>query len=166
MASSHSVGRDAVHALHASVAERIGVPPSLADLPPLRYYAEYARRYNEHDLGAFMELFAEGWIMVDHRACGWEDVLGREACRAMTKAVFAVSPDVRFAIDEVLACNDRVVAIRASYDGHGLNGRGAFAFLGGFVTVVEDGHSVSVDQYEYDDEAAMLARYRVLAGHS
>jgi hypothetical protein len=142
------------------------VPSSLADLPPLRYYAEYARRYNEHDLDAFMELYAEGWIMVDHRPRGWEDVLGREACRAMTKAVLAVSPDVRFAIDEVLACNERVVAIRASYDGHGREGCGAFAFLGGFVTVVEDGHSVSVDQYEYDDEAAMLARYRVLAGQS
>jgi hypothetical protein len=163
MASSHSIGRDVLDASRASTAERIGVPPSLADLPPLRYYAEYARRYNERDLDAFMELFAEGWIMVDHRARGWEDVLGREACRAMTKAVLAVSPDVRFAIDEVLACNDRVVAIRASYDGHGWGGRGAFAFLGGFVTVVENGHSVSVDQYEYDDEAAMLARYRALA---
>lgn len=163
MASSHSIDRDVLHASRASTAERIGVPPSLADLPPLRYYAEYARRYNERDLDAFMELFAENWIMVDHRACGWEDVLDREACRAMTKAVLAVSPDVRFAIDEVLACNDRVVAIRASYDGHGWGGRGAFAFLGGFVTVVENGHSVSVDQYEYDDEAAMLARYRALA---
>ena len=139
------------------------MPPSLADLAPLRYYAEYGRRYNAHDLDAFIELFAEGWIMVDHRTSGWEHVLGREACRALTKSVFAVSPDVRFAIDEVLACNDRVAAFRASYDGHGWGGRGAFAFLGGFVTVVEDGHSVSVDQYEYDDEAAMLARYRVLA---
>jgi predicted ester cyclase len=149
--------------LRASIAERIGVPASLADLPPLRYYAEYARRYNARDLDAFMELFAEGWIMVDHRTAGWENVLGREACRALTKSVFAVSPDVRFAIDEVLACNDRVVAFRASYDGHGLGGRGAFAFLGGFVTVVEQGHSVSVDQYEYDDEDEMLARYRTLA---
>jgi SnoaL-like domain len=147
-----------------SVVERIGVSPSLAHLPPLRYYAEYARRYNDHDLDAFMELFAESWIMVDHRALDWADVLGREACRVLTKSVFAVSPDVRFAIDEVLACNERIVAFRASYNGHGLGGGGAFAFLGGFVTAVEDGHSISVDQYEYDDEMAMLARYRVLAG--
>jgi hypothetical protein len=139
------------------------VSSSLADLPPLRYYAEYARRYNAHDLDTFMELFAEDWILVDHRTLGWEDVLGREACRALTKSVFAVSPDVRFAIDEVLGCNERVVAFRASYDGHGLGGRGAFAFLGGFVTVVEDGHSISADQFEYDDEEAMLARYRALA---
>ena len=132
-------------------------------MPPLRYYAEYGRRYNAHDLDAFIELFAEGWIMVDHRTAGWEHVLGRDACRALTKSVFAVSPDVRFAIDEVLACNDRVAAFRASYNGRGWGGHGAFAFLGGFVTVVEDGHSFSVDQYEYDDEAAMLARYHVLA---
>jgi hypothetical protein len=145
--------------------ERIGVSSALAGLPPLRYYAEYARRYNEHDLDAFMELFAEEWILVDHRTLGWEDVLGREVCRALTKSVFAVSPDVRFAIDEVLACDERVVAFRASYNGHGLGGGGAFAFLGGFVTVVEDGHSISVDQYEYDEEMAMLSRYRVLAGH-
>jgi predicted ester cyclase len=162
MAPSRSIDRDAPHP--ASVAERIGVPPPLADLPPLRYYAEYARRYNAGNIDAFMELFSEGWVLVDHRTAGCEDVLGREGCRALTRSVFAVSPDVRFAIDEVLACNDRVVAFRASYDGHGLGGSGAFAFLGGFVTVVEDAHSISVDQYEYDDEEEMLARYRSLAG--
>ena len=139
------------------------MPSALADLPPLRYYAEYARRYNTHDLDAFIELFSQEWILVDHRTFGWEDVLGRDACRALTKSVYDVSPDVRFAIDEVLACNERVVAFRASYNGHGKGGCGAFAFLGGFVTVVADGHSVSVDQYEYDDEAAILARYRALA---
>jgi hypothetical protein len=142
------------------------VPTSLADLPPLRYYAEYARRYNAHDLDAFIELYAEGWILVDHRTAGWEEVFGREACRMLTKSVFDVSPDVRFAIDEVLACNERVVAMRASYNGHGYGGSGAFAFLGGFVSVIEDEHSAAVHQYEYDDEEAMLARYRVLAGHA
>jgi hypothetical protein len=140
----------------------VGVPPEYVDLPPVRYYAEYGRRYEARDLDAFMEMFDERWRMVDHRAGGFESAVGRDACRAMTASVFAVSPDVRFAIDEVLACDERVIALRASYHGSGLGGQGRFAFEGGFVTVVEDGHSVSVDQYDYDANEAMLARYEEL----
>ncbi len=138
------------------------MPVELADLAPLRYYAEYGLRYGEHDLEAFMELFDERWRMVDHRAGGLRSPVGRDVCRAMTASVFAVSPDVRFAIDEVLACNEQVVAMRASYHGSAIGGSGRFAFEGGFVTLVEDGHSLSVDQYEYDDNEAMLARFAEL----
>ncbi|HEY2570486.1 MAG TPA: nuclear transport factor 2 family protein, partial [Solirubrobacteraceae bacterium] len=78
------------------------MPPELADLPPLRHYAEYGRRYAAQDLDGFIALFAAEWMLVDHRAEGWGSI-GRETCRALTASVFAVSPDVRFAIDEVLA---------------------------------------------------------------
>jgi hypothetical protein len=129
---------------------------------PLRYYAEYGRRYAARDLNAFMELFTPGWEMVDHRAGMSPGPIGVATCRAWTASVFAVSPDVRFAIDDVLACDERVITMRASYHGNGPGGRGEFAFLSGFVTVVEHGHSIHVDQYEYDDDAAMLARYAEL----
>jgi hypothetical protein len=162
--SSRSSGWDAPAHLLARVADPPGVPPSLAHLAPLRYYAEYGRRYASRDLDAFMELFAEGWTMVDHRSGGAEEPIGRGTCRAWTASVFAVSPDVRFTIDDVLACDRRVVAIRTSYRGQGPDGRGEFAFLGGIVTLVEAGHSVHVDLYEYDDDEAMLARYRELTG--
>ncbi|HEX3909973.1 MAG TPA: nuclear transport factor 2 family protein [Solirubrobacteraceae bacterium] len=128
----------------------------------MRYYAEYGRRYEARDLDAFIELFDEGWSMTDHRAEGWATTLGRDACRALTASVFAVSPSVRFAVDEVIACDERAVAMRASYHGQGAGGHGRFAVEAGFVTVVENGHSLSVDQYEYDDDLAMLARYEAL----
>lgn len=162
--SSRSRKRDAPESPLGRVAGSLGVPGELADLPPLRYYAEYGRRYESQDLDAFMEMFSEGWRLVDHRADGWGSSVGREACRALTASVFAVSPDVRFAIDEVLACDERVVAMRASYHGSGIGGRGRFAFEGGFVTVVEGGRSISVDAYEYDDNDAILARFAELTG--
>lgn len=132
----------------------------------MRYYAEYARRYRSRDLDRFMELFADGWTMSDHRVGASTLPIGRDTCRAWTASVFAVSPDVRFAIDDVLACDERAIAIRASYRGSGLGpgGSGEFAFVAGFVTIVEDGHSVHVDQYEYDDDPAMLARFAELTG--
>lgn len=135
-----------------------GVPPELADLPPLRHYAEYGRRYGAQDLDGFIALFAADWTLVDHRTDGWGSI-GREACRALTASVFAVSPDVRFTVDEVLACDERVVAMRASYHGSGIGGRGRFAFEAGFVTLVEGGLSISSDAYEYEDNEAMLARF-------
>jgi hypothetical protein len=137
----------------------LGIPEELADLAPLRHYAEYGRRYASRDLDAFIALFAEDWQMVDHRAGGWESAIGREACRVLTASVLAVSPDVRFAVDEVLACDERVVAMRASYHGSGIGGRGRFAFEAGFVTVIADGLSTRVDIYEYDDNDALLARF-------
>jgi hypothetical protein len=160
--SSRSRKRDARGQTLEAVAGSVGIPPELAGLPPLRHYAEYGRRYASRDLDAFIELFDEDWEMVDHRADGWASKLGRDTCRALTASVFAVSPDVRFAVDEVLACNERVVAMRASYHGSGAGGRGRFAFEAGFVTVVEKGHSISVDQYEYEDNEAMLARFAEL----
>ncbi len=162
ISSSRSSGWEPHEPLLAHVSESPGVPAALAELAPLRYYAEYARRYAARDLDAFMEMFDEDWTMVDHRAGGAAAAIERSTCRAWTSSVFAVSPDVRFAIDEVLACDDRVVAIRASYRGQGPGGRGQFAFVAGFVTVVEGGHSIQVDQYEYDDDDAMLARYAEL----
>jgi SnoaL-like protein len=140
----------------------LGVPPELAELAPLRHYDEYARRYAARDLDAFIELFAEDWTMVDHRPGGWDSAIGREACRVLTASVLAVSPDVRFTIDEVLACDERVVAMRASYHGSGIGGRGRFAFEAGFVTLIEGGLSISVDIYEYEDNEAMLARFAEL----
>jgi hypothetical protein len=157
--SSRSRKRDACESPLVRVKGAPGVPPELADLPPLRHYAEYGRRYAARDLDGFIDLFDEHWKMIDHRAGGWESALGREACRALTASVFAVSPDVRFTVDEVLACDERVVAMRASYHGSGIGGHGRFAVEGGFVTVIEGGHSISVDQYEYEDNEAMLARF-------
>jgi hypothetical protein len=139
-----------------------GVPPELADLPPLRHYAEYARRYDARDLDGFIALFAADWRLIDHRADGWGSEIGREACRVVTASVFAVSPDVRFTVDEVLACDERVVAMRASYHGSGIGGRGRFAFEAGFVTLVEGGLSIGSDAYEYEDNEAMLARFEEL----
>ncbi len=132
------------------------------DRAPLRYYADYARRYASRDLDWFMELFVEDWTMVNHRLGPPAESIGREQCRALTASVFAVAPDVRFSIDDVLACDDRVIAMRATYQGQGPGGRVAFAFLAGFVTTIEDGHSLHVDQYEYDDDDSILARYAEL----
>ncbi len=160
--SSRSSKRDAPERSLERVAGSVGVPPELAELPPLRHYAEYGRRYASRDLDAFIDMFDERWKLVDHRPGGWESGIGREACRVLTASVFAVSPDVRFSVDEVLACDERVVAMRASYHGSGIGGRGRFAFEAGFVTVVEDGRATSVDVYEYEDNDAILARFAEL----
>jgi SnoaL-like domain len=160
--SSRSSKRDAPGLSLVEVTGAVGIPADWADLPPLRYYAEYGRRYASRDLDAFIELFDPEWKMTDHRVGGFESPIGRETCRALTASVFAVSPDVRFTIDEVLACDERVVAMRASYHGSGIGGHGRFAFEGGVVTVVEGGHSITVDHYEYEDNEAMLARYAEL----
>jgi hypothetical protein len=129
----------------------------------LRRVRQALRGYAARDLDAFIELFADEWTMVLHSADAATETIDLATCRAWTASVYAVSPDARFAIDEVLACDERVLAMRASYHGLGPGGHGEFAYVAGFVTVVEDGHSMHTEQFEYDDDAAMLARYAQLA---
>ena len=65
--------------------------------PPERYYEEFARRYNARDFDGVLALVAEDWVMVDHRAIGWEEIRGRDGCRAVLESGPAVVPDVQFA---------------------------------------------------------------------
>jgi len=84
--------------------------------------------------------------------------------RALIRSVFTVSPDIRFAIDEVLACDDRVIALTVSYQGRTQGGLGEFSYISGYVAEIENGRWFSTSEFEHDDHAAMLARYRALGG--
>jgi class 3 adenylate cyclase len=131
---------------------------------PERFYTEFMRRYAEHDLEGVLALYAETFVLVDHRRLGWSELRGHDTLRVTYESVFGESPDIRGEVDEVLACDDRVIAMRVGYRGHGKQA-GAFESLFGCVTVVEDDLAVSVDHYEYDDDAAMLQRYHELGGY-
>jgi ketosteroid isomerase-like protein len=138
--------------------------PVLGEHPPERFYAEFMRRYAEHDLEGLLALYAEQFVLVDHRRLGWSELRGHDTLRLVYESVFKESPDVRGDVDEVLACDDRVIAMREGYRGHGTRA-GAFESLFGNVTVVEDGVALSVDHYEYEDDAAILRRYHELGGY-
>jgi len=150
---------------HRARAHAPGVAPAvLGERPPERYYAELIRRWSTRDLEAMLELCDENWVMVDHRALGWGPMRGRDGFRELLRSVFQISPDVRLEIDDVLACDERVIALRTAYRGHASDGSGDFELLGGHVAVVEGGRVLSLDQHDYDDEAAMLHRYAELGG--
>jgi len=133
-------------------------------LAPLRFFAEFGRLYAAQDVGALVALFTDDWGMTDFRPHGSPNTYGVEGARAMIKSVFTVSPDIRFAIDEVLACDDRVIALTVTYKGRGQGGLGEFNYVSGYVAVIEDGHWASTSEFEHDDRAALLARYRELGG--
>jgi len=150
-------------AMLARYAELGGGQRSLGELPPERYCTEVVRRFAARDLQALLELHAEDWTLVDHRALGWEEMRGLDGYREGMRSLFSMSPDIRVEIDDVLACDERVIATRLGYRGIGRQA-GEFEFLIGNVTVVEGGRGVSVELYDYDDDAAMLARYAELGG--
>jgi SnoaL-like domain len=134
------------------------------DLAPLRFFAEFGRAYAERDVEGLVALFAADWAMVDFRPHESQNVYGIDGARALIKSVFTVSPDIRFAVDDVLACDERVVALTVSYNGRAQGGLGEFAYISGYVAVIEDGRWASTSEFEHDDEQAMLARYRALGG--
>ncbi len=139
-------------------------PASSGDRPPERLWRELARRWAADDIDALLELYAEDWLMTDHRAMGWEPQRGRAQARAVVESVFAIAPDIRLDIDEVLACDERVIAMRVAYRGHAADGSGYAEYPVGYVAVVENGISVSIDQYDHDDDQSMIARYAELGG--
>jgi ketosteroid isomerase-like protein len=137
---------------------------SRADQPwsPERWAAEEVRRYNAHDLQAWSELFAEDYVLVDHRAVGWGTLSGREALRRNTAEALHGAPDINMHIDEVLARDDQVVASLVTYRGHTRAGGGGWELPVGCVTLYRDGRAVSADLYDPDDRDAILARFAEL----
>jgi hypothetical protein len=77
--------------------------------------------------------------------------------RQWLDTVWQMSPDLRFALDEVLACDDRVIAFRAAWVGTNIDGGGPFSIPLGLVI-----HRDGMDLYEPDDRDAMLARFEEL----
>jgi hypothetical protein len=153
----HESALPLVRGLRAAISER-------GALAPLRFFAEYGRLYAAQDVGALVALFADDWTMTDFRPHDSQNTYGVAGARAMIKSVFTVSPDIRFAIDEVLACDDRVIALTVTYKGRAQGGVGEFNYVSGYVAVIEQGLWASTSEFEHDDRDALLARYRELGG--
>jgi len=135
----------------------------LGDRPPERAMAGYVRAFDAHDLERALEFFADDWVMVDHRPLAWEELRGKEAASRLLRSGFAGSDDMRLEVDEVLACDDDVIAVRIRH--HGTDERGgAYELAAGWVMGFEDGAVVTNDLYAADDREAMLARFAELTG--
>jgi ketosteroid isomerase-like protein len=134
--------------------------------PPERVVRAVARTYTAHDLDAFAAQYAEDCTIVDHRPIGWGTLAGRAAIRENVAAAFASSADIRMDIDEVLACDDRVIAVIASYRGHAGESEGSaeFELTYGYVAMCENGQTLHADIYEPGDRKAMIVRYTELGG--
>ncbi len=131
---------------------------------PERLLAEYGRRLALRDVEAIVELFDAGYRMHDHRPTVSSDARQGAGTRADLESTLSISPDIRFEIEEVLACDDRVIAARIAYRGHAADGGGEFEVEFGWVVATEDGLGCMSDIYEPDDRQAMIARYVELGG--
>jgi hypothetical protein len=141
--------------------ERAGVSRRTG-LPPLLLAAEYRRRFDNHDLDGLNELRTDSFAVVDHRTHRWEasDALVADE---QWRSEFG-SPDVRIEMDELLACDERVIALLGCVRGTAPDDGREFELRFGAVDVVEDGLVVSVELYDPDERQAMLARYGALGG--
>jgi hypothetical protein len=164
IATNRANGRDQCTPVLPPVAGLSDAISAHGDLAPLRFFAEFGKAYAARDVEWLIALFADDWTMADFRPHDAQNVYGVAGARAMIKSVFTVSPDISFAIDEVLACDERVIALTVSYNGRSQGGLGEFAYISGYVAVIEDGRWVSTSEFEHDDAEAMLARYRALGG--
>jgi ketosteroid isomerase-like protein len=156
---------DERRAMIARYAELGGGLSRLGHRAPERHFAEFARTYARGDPEAVAELYAEDWSLTDHRQLGWEELRGRDAIAAAVDTANRNSLDMRLEVDEVIACDERVIAARVAYRGHTIEGGGAYEISVGQVSrLSDDGLWLSADQYDADQREAMLGRYAELAG--
>ena len=134
----------------------VGYRATLGHRAPERLAVEYKRRFDAHDLDGVRDLHASGFAMVDHREHNSQDA--EEEWRPEYGA-----SDLRIEMEEVLACDERVIAMRATVRGTSPDGQ-PFEVPLGLVDVIEDGLFVSADRYDAENRAAMLARYTELGG--
>jgi ketosteroid isomerase-like protein len=151
-------------AMVARYAELGGGQGPLGDRPPERLWAECIRRHAARDLDRLAEIIAPRWVLVDHRRLGWEEIRGHDNLLRYLQAGFEISTDSRLEVDEVLARDDRVIAMRTTVHTTNVDGGAQFHRPLGVVSVVENGRMVRHDQYDHQDTKAMLARYTKMGG--
>jgi ketosteroid isomerase-like protein len=152
--------RDAMLARYAELGGRQSV---LGDRPPERFLAEAQHMLDRREYGRLRSLLVDNWRSIDHRAMGWDDLHGPRAWEASTRSFYEASPTARVEVLEVLACDDRVIALRQAWRARGVKA-GEMEVVAGAVYLIEDGRWVSVDYYEPTDRQAMITRYAELGG--
>jgi ketosteroid isomerase-like protein len=111
----------------------------LGDRPPEREVARLCRRWTTVEVDALVELFTDDVVRVDHRTLGYDEAHGRDGIRETYTMMFEVSAEVHVHPEELLACDDRVLALRATLRGKAAEGGGEFATPCGYLFVVTDG---------------------------
>jgi class 3 adenylate cyclase/ketosteroid isomerase-like protein/tetratricopeptide (TPR) repeat protein len=149
-------------AVLARYAELGGSHTGLGDRPPERLFAELLRR--SAGGGSVRELFGEDFLMVDHRRLGWEDVTGAGSAVELLASLTAMAPDMQVVVDDVLACDDRVIAAVTTARGTAAQGGGPLMLVVGWLVTVRDGRVERAELFEPEDRASMVARYAELGG--
>jgi len=67
-------------------------------------------------------------------------------------------------IDEVLACDDRLIALTCTFRGKNSDGGGTFELLFGLLVLHDNGRRSEEHLYAPDDRQAMLAKFAELGG--
>lgn len=150
----------------ARYAERGGGAGRLGNRPPEEVSKRYLRAFAARDIEALTDLTTDDIAWVDHRGLSWEQSPGKGAWLTATLSAFRGVSDIRVEIDEVLACDDRVIAVVFSWRGTASPGagRGPFELSVGHVTVIDGSRIARVEQFEPHDREGMLARFGELSG--
>jgi hypothetical protein len=146
----------------ARFAELGGGQEPLGERPPEQWAAKFLRMFASRDVEGLMELHAEGYRRVDHRTLGRGETDNAEQHR-LYESFFATASDVWGQIDEVLACDDRVIALTCTLRGRGNDGNGVFEIPFGAVATMENGLRTGEYQYRPEDRDAILARFAELS---
>ena len=86
----------------------------LGDRPPERWMAELCRRWAACDVEGLVDLYADDFVHVDHRALAWEEI-HKDDMRPVHESFLATGSDWWCEVDEVLACDDRVIALSVTF---------------------------------------------------
>lgn len=136
---------------------------ALGDRVAERIVAQFELRQAQRDLAALMALFGPEVAFVDHRRMAWDQSSGWDAVEHFFRSAFETFPAYWVEVDEVLACDERVIAMWTTTRGLGMDSAGRFELCLGAVVRCANGLIAFWDQYDHDDRAAMLACFAELA---
>jgi hypothetical protein len=72
--------RDAIVARYSDLG---GGLSALGDTRSEQLWAEFARRYARREMEPLLELFADDYVLIDHRVIGWEPIRGHDGVAAV-----------------------------------------------------------------------------------
>src|SRR4051794_17079971 len=131
-----------------------------AAAPAARDVGSWTTAFNTGGRDALAATYTEDYVLVDHRTVGWE----RQDAAANVDALMAwkqLAPEAVCAYTRTLLADDHVFVGVLTGVGMSPDG-GRVTMIVGHVDTCRDGRMATVEMYEPEDEAAMLARFEEL----
>ena len=130
----------------------------LGDRAVERVWGEFSRAFNARDWEAARALITDDIVLVDHRAVGWEEVIGADAFLDYQRSGSAIAPSATMQVESVLDAEDDLASVVCAVHARAHEGGSALEVRLGILARLREGRVERVELFPPGEQDAMRER--------